>query len=76
MLRLRKMRELGITVRSVRAILKSKQAVDLREPTELLALDVLDELVKGHPEGWDDIDWDAVLAFIMRLIELLLPFIL
>lgn len=71
-LTLRKRRELGLTIRNVAEVLKAKDATELKQPTELLALDVVAELVKAHPQGWDDIDWDRVMEFIEKLIELIL----
>jgi len=76
---LRKRRELGLTIRNIAEILRAKDATELKQPTEDLALDVVAELVKAHPQGWEDIDWDRVMEFIEKIIELILkilPFLI
>ncbi len=79
MMTLRKRRQLGLTIGNIVGILRSKDRSDLDGPLDMLAIDVLAELVKANPQGWDDIDWDRVLEFIEKLIELILkilPFLL
>ena len=79
MMTLRKRRQLGLTIGNILNILRSKDKAELEGPVDLLAIDVLAELVKSNPKGWDNIDWDAVYEFVLKIIELILkilPFLL
>jgi len=72
-------RAMGLTVKNVRTILAAKQAAGELEgrTTEDIAAEVLADLVDQNPKAFADpaIDWDAILAFIEKLIPLILKII-
>jgi hypothetical protein len=79
MIGIRKRRELGLTVKNIREVTKR-----LKDSGELDGLDnaaiaaaVLDEIVQANPQLAQDpgVDWDSILAFIERLLPLILKLI-
>ena len=85
-------RHLGLTVRNVVRTLEAMKADgslagyvrqtergDRVLDTSALAVAVADRIAGENPKAWADVDWEAVLAFLERLLELLakwLPIIL
>jgi hypothetical protein len=71
---------MGLTPRGVLEQLRAIKAADPEEfalaSYQELAIDVVDELSNLNPQAYDDAsadwDWDAIFAFIERLIELLM----
>jgi len=43
--------------------------------TSSLAVAVANRLATEAPEAWQDIDWDAIIAFLEKLLELLIKFL-
>ncbi len=75
--------KLGVTRAHVLAELQALEAVSPIDevPTEVLAITVMAEIQKANCEEWctandAGFDWDSLLEFISRLIEMLMPFIL
>ncbi len=75
----RQRRAMGLTFRGVRTILK-----EMRDAGELegksnsqLAVEVLDKALDQKPEAFANpaIDWDAIMAFLEKLIPLILKII-
>ncbi len=69
---IRQRRRMGVTFRNVRQILKGMDVND-RSPEEL-SVEVLGLLLAEAPDAREDaaIDWDRLLAFIEKLIELII----
>jgi len=78
-LTIRQRREMGLTVANVRKVLVAKQKAGELDgkSTEELAVEVLNELVAANPKAFSDpaIDWDKLIAFIEKLIPLILKII-
>ncbi len=76
---IRQRREMGLTIRNVKGLLDEMKADgDLEGKTNAeLAVEVLDNLLDGKPSAFKDpeIDWDQLLAFIERLVSLILKLI-
>lgn len=84
-------RKLGLTVRKITQVLRDmKEEGSLAEfkyvtgdgaievDVSSLAVAVIDRIRTENPEGWIDwenIDWDAIIAFVERIIELILKFL-
>lgn len=76
-------RRMGLTVKNILAELKSmkdegklaayasEEGVDVAN----LSATIAGRLAEKRPADWQDIDWDAVLAFIEKLLELLIKFL-
>lgn len=67
-------RQLGITIRGIRLAAK-----ELREDgREITSQAVLETIIDQNPTAWANkpgIDWDAIIAFIEKLLPLILKFI-
>lgn len=87
-LRILKRRRIGLTFRNVVRVLQEMKAdgrladyayvdEDGRTVVDVssLAVGVASQLADEKPGDWSDIDWDAILAFLERLIELILKFL-
>jgi hypothetical protein len=72
----RQRRAMGLTFRSVRLELRAMQAAgDLEgKDTSTVSVEVVDRLMTKNPKAFADpsLDWDALLAFVERLVALLL----
>lgn len=81
-------RKLGITTPNVVKVLQQMKSEGQLEQyrtvagdgtvtvdTSSLAVAVADRLATEAPEAWRDIDWDAVLAFLEKLLEILIKFL-
>jgi len=75
----RQRRELGLTFRNVRRLLAEKQKAGELEgrDTAELAVEVFNDLVTENPQAFSDpsLDWDAILAFLEKLIPLIMQLI-
>jgi len=69
-------RALGVTIRNVRRVMKDLKTEGVLSPdSDIAAIQVLDRLTVENPQAFKavgDIDWDRLLEFLERLIELLL----
>ena len=78
-LTIKQRRGMGLTVANVRKILVEKQAAgELDGKTvEELSVEVLGQLVAENPKAFADpkIDWDALIAFLEKLIPLIMKII-
>lgn len=69
-------RQLGISFRSVRSVLKELRKTPGFDPSdsEGAAIAVLDKLIQPHLNDpgidWEDIDWDELFEFILKIVEL------
>ena len=76
----RQRREMGLTFRNVRKVLKDLRETDSEEfetlSHEELAVIVTDTLVVENSSAFHNaaLDWDAILDFLTRLISLILKF--
>lgn len=81
-------RKLGLTTANVVKVLQAMKAEGALEQyrtvagdgtvtvdTSALAVAVADRLATEAPEAWADIDWDEVIAFLEKLLELLIKFL-
>lgn len=73
----RQRRAMGVTFRSIRAAMRELDLEGL-SMTEVFDL-VMDKLIDDNPKGWEDpkidwdnINWDALFAFIERIIALII----
>ena len=75
-LSIKQRRAMGITIRNVRKkVSEMQKAGDLAGMTQSeIAIAVMDNLVADNPKAFGDpgVDWDSVLAFIEKLIPLIL----
>jgi hypothetical protein len=75
----RQRRAMGLTFRNVRLELKTMQAAGDLEGKDraTVSAEVLDRIVSKNPKAYADpsLDWDAVLAFVERLVALILKII-
>jgi len=86
-LRILERRRMGLTVKNIVRVLQDMKADgriadytsidDGRAVVEVssLAVAVASQLAEENPADWSDIDWDAILIFLERLIELILKFL-
>lgn len=82
---IRARRKLGITFRNIRRTMLAMKAADadaLAEVPAVIAAEVLGRLIAEHPEAfrdpgidWENIDWDAIMAFIEWVVQLVLTII-
>jgi len=84
-------RKLGLTVQNITQVLRDLKAEGalgeyqytasdgtVEVDVSSLAVAVIDRIRTENPEGWIDwenIDWDAIIAFVERIIELILKFL-
>ena len=75
-------KRMGVTKDNVERILLAMDKDELieDEPTEVLAMEVMTVLQGQNPDEWCEandagMDWDSLLEFISKLIEMLMPFI-
>jgi len=75
----RQRRQLGLTIGNVREAMKAlKDKGELSPDTNVAATQVMAHLIDANPTAWKEVgkdpavDWDAILEFIARLIELIL----
>lgn len=81
-------RKLGLTTPNVVKILQEMKAAGELEQyrtvagdgtvtvdTSSLAVAVADRLAAEAPEAWQDIDWDEIIAFLEKLLELLIKYL-
>jgi len=76
----RQRRKLGITFRNIRRVASDlKKAGELSDDKAVAAAQVLQALTQENPKAFQQeagsIDWDALLDFIERLLELILKFL-
>jgi hypothetical protein len=70
---LRERRKAGVTFLNIRRILKNMSEEERQQSPEILSVVVLNQLVVEKPQGFfEDLDWDKLLEFIEKLIELIL----
>jgi hypothetical protein len=76
-------RKLGLSIANVRDTTKRLLAegkIDKEMPKAVIAAAVMDEIIAQNPKAWAEEakvgapDWDAILAFIEKLIELFMKF--
>ena len=83
-----KRQRLGLTVRNVIKTLEAMKADGslaeyVRETdngqrvldTNALAVALADRIASDNPEGWQDIDWEAVLLWLEKILELLAKYL-
>jgi len=75
----RQRKKLGITFRNIRRVAKELKANgELSDNTALASAEVLEVLTNENPKGFKDeaaaIDWDALLAFIEKLMAIIMKF--
>ena len=81
-------RKLGLTTPNVVKVLQAMKAEGTLEAyrtvagdgtvtvdTSSLAVAVADRLAAEAPEAWADIDWDEIIAFLEKLLELLIKYL-
>lgn len=75
----RKRREMGITFRNVLAKARQLKREDRFDKNDIpsMALGIQGMIVADNPKVFEDpaVDWDAILEFIERLLELLVKFL-
>ena len=73
MMNRRERRRAGVTYLNILRIVRGMSQEERELPNETLALVVSSQLVAEKPEGFfEDIDWDRLLEFIEKLVELIL----
>jgi len=76
----RERRDMGLTFRNIRRAMATMQAsgeIDETMTKAEISIAVADKLVSDNPSAFQDpsLDWDAILAFIERMIPLILKLI-
>ena len=78
-LRIREARRLGLTVRNIGPIVrKIRDEPDFADKTHAeIAVEVAERLAEQNPDGFRDpnLDWDAIIEFIEKLLPLILKLI-
>jgi len=77
----RQRREMGLTFLNIRRIAKAGiDSGELTKDTDLAVASafVIDKLVGENPQAFGDpsVDWDAILAFVEAILEIVMKFIL